>query len=197
TAGATTGGSAGGSATGGAGGAAGGDLLFSDDFDTERPEWQFDDGDPEATYVYQDGELVVTGGSAQAFVWLSVPEEWGTDYQVDVRFRIESGMVGGAVVRAEDTDVVNAYNCNLREDLDQLRAARHNTRNYLTISAQDTPVDLHTSYSISGRVSGDKLHCSQAGGPSFDVTNIPRDTKAVGLFVYRGTVHFESFSVRR
>ncbi len=194
--GAASGGAAsGGAASGGASGA--GDVLFSDEFDTERAEWQFDQGDPEASYVYDNGDLLVTGGSAQAFVWLPVKPEWGSDYQVDVRFQIESGMVGGAVVRAQDTALVNAYNCNLREDLDQLRAARHTSRNYLTIGSRDTPVDLQTSYAISGRVTGDTLHCSQQGGPSFDVTNIPGDARAVGLFVYRGTVRFESFTLRR
>lgn len=204
-AGTTAGGSAaGGSASGGsaAGGSASGGSAgataewFRDDFDTELPAWAFDEGDPAASYVYDAGDLVITGGSLQGFAWLPLDPAWGSDYQVEITFRIETGMVGGVVARAQDVSLVNALNCNLREDLDQLRAARHSDRTYLTIGSRDTPVELGTRYTISARVSGGTLTCSQQGGPSFAQQNIATAATHVGLFVYRGTVRFESFVVR-
>lgn len=192
----STGGSSG-SRSSASGGAAGGVSLFHDDFDTANPSWTFDVTDPDASYEYDQGLLRITGGSLQGFAWYPADPAWGDSYEVEIRFTIESGWVGGVMVHGEDTDAVNAVNCNLREDLDQLRAARHTDRSYFTLNQTPTPVDNGTAYTISARVTGgDMLTCTQAGGPAVSQTPLPHHTGALGLFVYQGTVAFDSFTVR-
>lgn len=195
--GAGIGGSAG-SAGSASGGAAGGVVLFHDDFDTQDPNWTFDTTDPNASYEYDQGKLRITGGALQGFAWYPADSTWGDGYEVEIRFTIESGWVGGVMVHGEDMDAVNAVNCNLREDLDQLRAARHTDRSYLTLNQTPTPVENGTAYTISARVTGeDTLTCAQAGGPTVSQSPLPYHTGAVGLFVYQGTVAFDSFTVRQ
>jgi hypothetical protein len=198
-AGASLGGSAGsaGSAGSSSGGAAGAPILFQDEFDTEDPKWTFDPTDPNASYDYDAGVLRVSGESLQGFAWYPVDPAWGDDYEVEIRFTIESGWVGGVMVHGEDTNLVNAVNCNLREDLDMLRAARHTERNYLTLNQTPTPVENGTAYTISARVTGaDLLTCRQEGGPTVTETPLPYHSGAIGLFVYQGTVAFDSITVR-
>jgi hypothetical protein len=195
-AGAASGGSAG-AATGGTAGAAGSAIWFHDDFDTPLPEWTFDPTDPMASYEYDPGVLRITGGSLQAFAWYPVSPEWGNEYEVEITFTIESGLVGGVMLHGADTSAVNAVNCNLREDLDMLRAARHTDRAYLTLNQTPTTVDHGTSYTISARVAGgNQLTCTQEGGPSVSETPLPYQSGAIGLFVYQGTVVFESLTVK-
>jgi hypothetical protein len=196
-AGSSTGGIGGSAGSAGCAGAGGGVILFQDELDTADPAWTFDLTDPDASYEYDAGVLRITGGSLQGFAWYPVDPAWGDDYEVEIRFTIESGWVGGVMVHGEDTTQVNAVNCNLREDLDMLRAARHTDRNYLTLNQTPTPVDNGTAYTISARVTGaDTLTCSQLGGATVTQTPLPYHSGAIGLFVYQGTVAFDSFTVR-
>lgn len=189
--------STGGSAGSPSGGAAGSAIWFHDDFDTQKPDWTFDLTDPVASYTYAAGVLRITGGSLQGFAWYPVSAAWGDSYEVEIRFTIESGMVGGVMVHGADTTAVNAVNCNLREDLDQLRAARHANRTYMTLNQTPTPVANGTTYTISARVTGGNLlTCKEAGGPTVTQTPLPYQSGAIGLFVYQGTVAFDSFTVK-
>ena len=198
-AGAASGGAAGGGGSAGtlAGGTGGGSaVLFRDDFDAPNPAWQFDAGDPEATYSVKGGVLEVKGGFLQAFAFLPIDPSWGDDVEVRTSFRLVTGMVGGAVVRA-DTASLNAVNCNLREDLDQLRGAQHVDRTYMTLGDKSTPVANGTSYEISARIIGSTLTCTEVGGPTLDIPNVSFASGAVGLFVYQGTVEFDWYEVRK
>jgi hypothetical protein len=179
-----------------AGGGSSGTVLFHDDFDSENPAWHFDQGDPSATYVYEGGGLRVTGASLQAFGTIDKQASWGDDYEVEIVFRIESGLVGGAMVRTT-TSTWDGLNCNLRNDYDQLRVAKHESRTYLTLGSADTPVDPGVDYTVRAVASGDTLHCYQEGGPDVLQTAVPFSTGTVGFYVYQGTVRFESFEVRK
>ncbi|MBE7482443.1 MAG: hypothetical protein HS104_20980 [Polyangiaceae bacterium] len=196
------GGSAGTSATGGtagsaSGGAAGGaGVLFHDDFDVANPAWHFDTGDPTATYDLAAGGLTVKGGSLQAFGWIEPDPSWGDDVEVVARYRIETGLVGGVVVRGEPT-TWDAVNCNLRDDYEQLRLAEHTARTYLTLDSAASTVDLGVDYAVRARIVGDTLDCSEAGGATVSRSSIQRTSGVIGFFVYQGSVRFDSFEVKK
>jgi hypothetical protein len=173
-----------------------GEVLFHDDFDGPNPAWHFDDADPAATYTYEGGGLRVTGASLQAFGYIDKDPSWGDDYEVEIVFRIETGLVGGAMVRT-DTTVWNGLNCNLRNDYDQLRVAKHDMRSYLTLGSADTPVDPGVDYTVRAVAKGDTLHCYKQGGPDVVKAAVPYLTGTVGFYVYQGTVRFDSFEVRK
>lgn len=190
-------GATGGAAGSGSGGAAGGTgVLFHDDFDLQSPTWHFDTGDPTATYDVSAGGLTVKGGSLQAFGWIEPDASWGDDFEVVARYRIESGLVGGVVVRGDPTSW-DAVNCNLRDDYEQLRLAQHNARTYLTLDSAPSTVDLGVDYTVRARIVGDTLDCSEAGGATVSRSSIQPTSGVIGFFVYQGTVRFDSFEVKK
>jgi hypothetical protein len=138
----------------------------------------------------------VTGGSLQAFGWLPFDPAWGDDLEVTMGFRIGSGLAVGPVVRAE-TASVDAVNCNLREDLDELRAAQHANRTYLTLASAPMPVELGADYTVTARVTGSVLTCSEAGGATVALPGAPAASGQVGFYVYQAQTEIDFFEVRR
>lgn len=123
TAGAASGGTSGNGGTGGsagasgAGGSAGGALLFADEFDAEKPEWQFAG---ETGWSLSGGEAVQSNLAATyAIRWIPSLASL-TDYRIEVRARRTGPSSGALQVLFRQTADDSFYYCSFHPALGEM-----------------------------------------------------------------------------